>query len=120
MPAARMELSAEVRSNIIRQSTTSPNLLLVGPIYVEVKSTGVVEEEGKDEERSELFEISLAEAAFARNSSWRYHLVRVRWSRSASGDTRLPLKPRLVHIPNLCKALTDDPAHHRLYIGLRR
>uniref|UniRef100_A0A158R721 DUF3883 domain-containing protein n=1 Tax=Taenia asiatica TaxID=60517 RepID=A0A158R721_TAEAS len=120
MPAARMELSAEVKSNIIRQSTASPNLLLVGPIYVEVKSTSVVEEEGKDEERPELFEISLAEAAFARTTSWRYHLVRVRWSRNASGNAGLSLEPRLVHIPNLSKALTDDPAHHRLYIGLNQ
>ncbi|KAL5110447.1 Protein NO VEIN [Taenia crassiceps] len=120
MPAARTELSAEVRSSIIQQSTTSPNLLLVGPIYVEVKSTGVVEERGEDEQRLELFEISLAEAAFARTSGWRYHLVRVRWSRSASGDTGFPLQPRIAHIPNLSRAFTDDSAHHRLYIGLRR
>nr|CDS17856.1 ATP binding region ATPase [Echinococcus granulosus] len=120
MSTARMELSAEVRSSLIRQSTTSPNLLLVGPIYVEVKSTGVMEEEVRGEGRPDFFEISLAEAAFARTSSWRYHLVRVRWSGGASGDARIPLEPRLVHIPNLSRALTDNPAHHRLYIGLKR
>ncbi|VDM30597.1 unnamed protein product [Hydatigera taeniaeformis] len=119
MPTARIELNAEVRDNLIRRSTTSPDLLLVGPIYVEVKSTGMVEEEGEGNERPELFEISLAEAAFARTSGWRYHLVRVRWSRSASSSTRLPLEPRLVHIPNLSGALTEDPANHQLYIGLR-
>lgn len=113
------EFNKEVEKKIIVQSPTSPNILRVGPIHIEVKSTRVaspIEEDVNKELPVDLFGISLAEAACAYDLKWRYHLMRVRWGREHMlDDTK---QPHLTHIPDLAGTLFRQPSYLRLLVGM--
>lgn len=90
-----------------QQQSEQSNSFLVGPIFLEVKTTSKeVMSGGVD-----LFEVSLAEAAMARETGWRFHVVRVHFSHERNTQSTY------VHIPHLAEALQADLS---LYIGPRR
>lgn len=105
-------INEEVTAGVIRRSPNSKDMLRVGPIFVEVKSTRVTSApEEFFKERADLFEISLAEASYARTIGWRYHIARFRMIRDGRSEIQ--------HIPNLALALAHDPRHFKLYVGMK-
>ncbi|VDM02470.1 unnamed protein product [Schistocephalus solidus] len=98
-------LSQEVAQRYVTVSRTpsrqedTPGLLTVGPVYLEVKSTAALDDQSS---RLDIFEFSLSEAVFAYDKGWRYHLVRVHWSRRQEPSAPVPV---LTHVPNLSDTL---------------
>lgn len=108
------KFTREVSEGVICRS--GPGLLRVGPIFVEVKTT--CDTSGGQRGGRDLFELSLAEAACARQFEWRYHLVRLR--RAKGRGTSPATDAEMEHIPNLSYALREDRAHLKLFMGIQR
>nr|CDS32246.1 ATP binding region ATPase [Hymenolepis microstoma] len=107
-------LRKAISIGVIRQSPGSGDLLHVGPIFVEVKSTCVASSLISDsfKERGDLFEISLAEVSYAQKMDWRFHVMRYRFIRDKK-------RSEMLHVPNLALALLRDPENFHIYIGMR-
>lgn len=103
-----------ISAGVIKRAPGSDDLLHVGPIFVEVKSTSVASSLISDsfKERGDLFEISLAEISYAHTMDWRFHVMRYRFIRDEK-------RSEMLHIPNLALALSRDPQHFKIYIGMR-
>ncbi|VDL60644.1 unnamed protein product [Hymenolepis diminuta] len=112
----RLDSSFEraISAGVIKRAPGSDDLLHVGPIFVEVKSTSVASSLISDsfKERGDLFEISLAEISYAYTMDWRFHVMRYRFIRDEK-------RSEMLHIPNLALALSRNPQHFKIYIGMR-
>ncbi|KAK4471036.1 hypothetical protein MN116_000545 [Schistosoma mekongi] len=130
-------LSNELSENIVRiirrphiqqkSSTSNKGLLLVGPIFIEVKST-IDSRHSHDEDRrnstssrTDLFEISSHEILFATRYVWRYHLLRVIWNNDAKqaiDKMNLSITPQIIHVPSLTGVLQQNSMKLQMCIAM--
>ncbi len=99
------KLREELTSGLIKRS--SNNEFTLGPIFVEVKTTAVSDPVSVNEE--DFFELSLPEAAFAREMGWRFHVMRVYCDRMGQRP------PVFRHYANLPGSLLSQSLS--LYVG---
>ncbi|OON19396.1 hypothetical protein X801_04735, partial [Opisthorchis viverrini] len=102
------------------ENRSTPGLLSVGPIYLEVKSTA----RSRQDSATDLFEMSVSEILCASQQGWRYHLLRVVWDREdTANNSMLPsltAAPFVTHVPALIDELRDQSPSLQLCLAMLR
>ncbi|KAF6778914.1 hypothetical protein AHF37_01745, partial [Paragonimus kellicotti] len=101
---------------------SKPGLLLVGPIFLEVKSTAGRSTLTGGDCSTDMFEISVPELVCASQQGWRYHLIRVLWDRDTDNTSTpsLTKAPAVVHVPDFVAALRTQPSFVKLCVAMLR
>ncbi|KAA3677421.1 uncharacterized protein DEA37_0006431 [Paragonimus westermani] len=101
---------------------SKPGLLLVGPIFLEVKSTAGRSTLAGGDCSTDMFEMSVPELVCASQQGWRYHLIRVLWDRDADNASTpsLTKAPAVVHVPDFVTALRTQPSFVKLCVAMLR
>ncbi|KAF5399577.1 hypothetical protein PHET_07443, partial [Paragonimus heterotremus] len=99
-----------------------PGLLLVSPIFLEVKSTAGRSTLSGGDCSTDMFEMSVPELICASQQGWRYHLIRVLWDRDTDNASTpsLTKAPAVVHVPDFVTALRTQPSFVKLCVAMLR